>query len=315
MFSKIKNFLIKKSRSISKIDLVYEDTRSLVKVNDLKSPKINLGQIQALLNRQRTDIKSIQDVEFQVFSQFGDDGIIQYLISQLDIPNKVFIEFGVENYTEANTRFLTINNKWSGLVIDGSKQNIEYIKQDVVSWSNDLHATHAFITTENINDIISDFLAQGYPSEIGILSVDIDGNDYYVWKAINTVNPIIVIAEYNGLYGADKAWTIPYQADFFRLDADPTSTYWGASLKCLYLLAQDKGYEFVGCNSNGNNAYFIRKDKLKNLKPLTCEEGFVPAVYREYVDKDGNRVHASKRLDLIRGMQMLNIETNQLDTI
>ena len=314
MWSKLRLFIRNKSYAIDRIHHVEKELSNYIK-NDLKSPKINLGQIQALLNSQRNNIKSIQDVEFQVFSQFGDDGIIQYLINQLDIPNKVFIEFGVENYTEANTRFLTINNKWSGLVIDGSKENIEFIKSDAISWSNDLHATHAFITKDNINTIITDFLAKGYPSEIGILSVDIDGNDYHVWKAINTVNPVIVIAEYNGLYGAEKAWTIPYQADFFRLDADPTSTYWGASLKCLYLLAHDKGYEFIGCNGNGNNAYFIRKDKLKDLKPLTCEEGFTPAVYREYIDNEGNRLHASKRLDLIRGMKMLNTETNQLDTI
>lgn len=314
MFSKLRSFIRDKSYAVDRIHHLERELKVLFG-NDLKSPKVNLGQIQTQLNKQRTDITSIHDVEFQVFSQFGDDGIIQYLINKLDIPNKVFIEFGVENYTEANTRFLLINNKWSGLVIDGSEQNVNYIKRDVVSWSNDLHATHSFITTENINKLITDFLAKGYPDEIGILSVDIDGNDYHVWKKINTVNPVIVIAEYNALYGSEKAWTIPYQPDFFRLDADPTSTYWGASLKCLYLLAQEKGYEFIGCNSNGNNAYFIRKDKMKDLKPLTCAEGFVSAIYREYFDANFDRMQASRRLDLIRGMKMLNIETNELDTI
>ncbi|MBK0380650.1 hypothetical protein [Mucilaginibacter segetis] len=314
MFSKIKAFLRGKSYAIDQVHEVRRDLKELFG-NDLKSPKVNLGQIQAYLNNQRTAINSITDVEFQVFSQFGDDGIIQYLVNKLDIPNKVFIEFGVENYKESNTRFLLINNKWSGLVIDGGKQNIDYIKRDAVSWANNLHAVHAFITTENINQIIGGFLAKGYPSEIGILSVDIDGNDYFVWKEINTVNPIIVIAEYNAVFGAEKAWTIPYQEDFYRLDADPTSQYWGASLKCLCILAEEKGYYFIGCNSNGNNAYFIRKDKIADLKPLSCAEGFMQATYREYIDENWDRLYGEERLELIRGKKMLNIETNQIEII
>jgi hypothetical protein len=283
--------------------------------NDLKNPKVNLGQIQSYLNRQRSDIRSLADAEFQVFSQWGDDGIIQYLVNKLDIPNKVFVEFGVENYKESNTRFLLINNKWSGLVIDGSKANIDYIKQDVVSWSNDIHATNAFITTDNINGLIGDFLAKGYPSEIGILSVDIDGNDYWVWEKIDVVNPVIVIAEYNAVFGAENAWTIPYKADFYRLENDNTYQYWGTSLKALCLLAERKGYHFVGCNSNGNNAYFVRKDKIKDLKPLQCAEGFMEAAFREYVDANGDRPAGAKRLQLIKGRQIFNVEKGQLETI
>lgn len=314
MLSKIRSFIRNKSYSVDRIHHV-EQKLEMLFGNDLKNPKVNLGQIQTYLNKQRTDVKSLHDVEFQVYSQFGDDGIIQYLIHKLDIPNKVFIEFGVENYKESNTRFLLVNNKWSGLVIDGSATNVDYIKRDVLSWSNDLHASHSFITAENINDIITNFLKKGYPDEIGILSVDIDGNDYHVWKAINTVNPVMVIAEYNALFGVEKAWSIPYQADFFRLDADPTSTYWGASLKCLCLLAAEKGYDFIGCNSNGNNAYFIRKDKMGSLKPLKCHEGYVAATYREYFDADYNRMQGSERLNLIRGMKILNTETGQLEVI
>src|ERR1700722_4481629 len=119
MFKKIKSFIIKKSGQLNKVDELYYLQR-----NDLKSPKVNLGQIQARLNTQLEEISSLQDVEFQVFSQWGDDGIIQYLIGNIDIRHKTFIEFGVENYRESNTRFLLINNNWSGLVIDGSKENI-----------------------------------------------------------------------------------------------------------------------------------------------------------------------------------------------
>ena len=280
--------------------------------NDLKSAKINLGQIQAYLNNQRSSIAHLSDVEFQVFSQWGDDGIIQYLINKIDIPNKTFIEFGVENYKESNTRFLLINNKWHGLVIDGSKDNIDFVKRDPISLTNHLFSKESFITKENINSIIEkEFLQKGYDSELGILSVDIDGNDYWVWKEINVVKPIITILEYNAVYGDEKPWTVPYRPDFVW-DRSP---YWGASLKAHCEISEKKGYYFIGCNSNGNNAYFVRKDKIGDLKPLTCKEGFSKASFRLYKNGLNERLSASEALDQIRGMEVFNVETNQLEKI
>jgi hypothetical protein len=310
MFRKIKSFIIKKSGQLNKVDELYYLQR-----NDLKSPKVNLGQIQARLNSQLEEISSLQDVEFQVFSQWGDDGIIQYLIGNIDIRHKTFIEFGVENYREANTRFLLINNNWSGLVIDGSKENIDYIKQDNISWAYDIHAVHAFITKDNINSLIHGFLEQGYDKEIGILSVDIDGNDYWVFEQIDVVNPVVIIVEYNAVFGKEKMWSIPYKENFYRLDEHKSYQYWGASLKAFCRLADKKNYYFVGCNTNGNNAYFVRKDKIGKLKPLTCEEGFVESKFREYVNEKGERVGGWKRLDLIKGMPIYNLETGNIEPI
>ena len=116
---------------------------------------------------------NIQDAEFSVFSQWGDDGIIQYLIHTIGITNKTFIEFGVENYREANTRFLLINNNWKGLVIDGSEKNIQYIKNDAISWNYSLNAVAKFITKENLNSLIEN---NGFKGEIGILHIDVDGD-------------------------------------------------------------------------------------------------------------------------------------------
>ena len=284
-------------------------------LDDLKSPKVNLGQIQSFLNNQRQFVASLNEVEFQVFSQWGDDGIIQYLVNKLEIPNKVFIEFGVENYKESNTRFLIINNKWSGLVIDGSKENINFIKRDSISWAYDLHATHSFITKENINQLISDFLKKGYSSEIGLLSIDIDGNDYWVWEAIVVVNPIIVVVEYNSVFGPEKTWSIPYDAGFYRLANDNTYQYWGASLNAFIFLAKRKGYTFVGCNSNGNNAYFIRNDKILTFKELDSTEGFVEAKFREYTDEFGDKPAGSKRLNLIKGREIFNVVSGSIEVI
>ena len=134
-----------------------------------------------LVNRLRDDFvyDNIQEAEFKVFSQFGDDGIIQYLVNRVEIPagRRRFIEFGVENYRESNTRFLLLNNNWSGLILDGSAENINSIKNDQIYWKHELTAVHSFIDRDNINELIA---ANGFAGEVGILSIDIDGNDYWI---------------------------------------------------------------------------------------------------------------------------------------
>jgi hypothetical protein len=276
-----------------------------------KSPKVNLGQMQNRLNLQRDDIKLLADVEFQVFSQFGDDGIIQYLISKLDIPNKTFVEFGVENYREANTRFLLVNNNWKGLVIDGSQKNIKYIKKDQLSNLFQLYSKCAFITKDNINELISEM---NFEPDLGLLSVDIDGNDYWVWKAIEVVKPIIVVSEYNADFGIDHPWSIPYEADFV-IGAKYPVNYWGVSLLSLCDLAEEKGYSFVGCNSQGNNAYFVRNDKLGGLKKLNCAEGYSTAKFYMARDLAGNRLELKQRYSNIVGLPIYNTRTNLIEKI
>lgn len=283
--------------------------------NDLKSPKILLGQIMARLNQEKKLINELTEVEFQVFSQWGDDGIIQYLVNHIDIPNKTFVEFGVENYRESNTRFLLVNNKWHGLVIDGSENNISYIKKDPIFWATHLYARQAFIVKNNINELIqSELLDKGYNREIGILSVDIDGNDYWIWETINVVDPVIVIVEYNAVFGSENKWTIPYIEDFVRNKYDNTRQYWGASLNAFCFLAEMKGYDFIGCNSNGNNAYFVKKEKNK-FKKLTAKEGYKRAFFREYKNEKNEYVSAQDAPKLLKGKKIFDLDKNKITEI
>jgi hypothetical protein len=255
--------------------------------------------------------ENIQDAEFKVFSQFGDDGIIQYLINHIEIPHQTFIEFGVENYTESNTRFLLINNNWKGLVIDGNRANIDYIRRDSLYWKYDLTAVPAFVDKDNINKLL---LENNFSGEIGILSIDIDGNDYWVWESIHVVDPIIVIIEYNSVFGDRYAITVPYDPNFNRTKAHFSNLFWGCSLKALGLLAEKKGYVFVGSNSQGNNAYFVRKDKLGRLKPLRIEEGYVKSKFRDSRDREGHLSHLSgeERLKVIGDMLVYDLEKSKL---
>jgi hypothetical protein len=271
-----------------------------------------------LIKQMKTQgvLPRLADAEFKVFSQFGDDGIIQYLLQQVDVPKekRKFIEFGVQDYQESNTRFLLMNDNWSGLILDGSASNISKVIADAQFWRHDLTAVAAFIDRDNVNDL---FAQNGFEGEIGLLSVDIDGNDYWVWESIDIVNPIIVVCEYNSVFGAEHAVTVPYDPLFQRGAAHYSNLYWGVSLKALCLLAASRGYAFVGCNSAGNNAYFVRLDKLGSLRPLECAEGYVEAKFRESRNRNGELTYlpANKRLSEITQMPIFDVERQSVAPI
>lgn len=279
-------------------------------LNEIEQHKFVNGQILVRLQKEIINYKNLSELEFKVFSQYGDDGIIQFLINKLPIKSQLFIEFGVEDYHESNTRFLLMNNNWKGLVIDGSLQNINLIKKESISWRYDLTAIHSFITKDNINEI---FTNNGFIGEIGILSIDIDGNDYWVWKNINTVKPAIVIAEYNSVFGAEHAITVPYIPEFERSKYHYSCLCWGASLKALNMLANEKGYYFVGCNSAGNNAYFVSNEYKNTIKEISIEKGFVCSKFRESRDDKGNLTFLSgnDRLNVIKDCLVYHIEKNK----
>ena len=213
---------------------------------------------------------SIESSEFSVYSQNGEDGIIDFLLHILDLSAypRAFVEFGEENYTESNTRFLLKLRNFQGLVIDGSQANIDYIKRDEVYWKHDLHAKCAFITKDNINAIIQEWLDSRDLDNVALLSIDIDGNDYYVWENLTCIAPAIVVIEYNAIFGATQSVSIPYREDFDRFKAHYSGLYFGASIRALIDLGSHKGYAFVGADSSGTNLFFVKREILKNTQPF-----------------------------------------------
>jgi len=280
--------------------------------NELASSKMLIGKLHAERVKNIKEFYPIHAAEFKVFSQFGDDGIIQHLLTRLQIERErqVFVEFGVEDYSEANTRFLLENNNWRGLVMDGSRDNVKKIRRADYYWRHDLTAKAVFITRENINDVIEQ---AGFSGELGILHIDIDGNDYWVWQALEVVNPIIVIVEYNSVFGDRAAVTVPYDQKFERTKKHYSNLYWGASLKALWVLGQKKGYELVGSNSAGNNAYFVRRDKLGDFRPLKAEEAYVESRFRESRDADGRLTFFTghERLKAIENLPVYDVEAGK----
>lgn len=270
----------------------------------------------AILARQVASIdqpESLAQVEFRVYSQFGDDGIIQWLISHLDSLPKRFVEFGVEDYTEANTRFLMVNNGWRGLVMDGSKSNIERLRRRPWFWRCDLEARACFLTRENVEEQILSW-ANGH--DIGILHIDVDGNDYWLWEALNRVQPSVVIMEYNAIFGAERAITVPYRADFARLSAHHSGQYYGASLEALTHLASAKGYALVGTNSAGNNAYFVSRALLNDqVREIPVVDAYTPPIFRESRDARGNLDYRdlAARHASTSGLPVVNVKTGETE--
>tara|TARA_B100000787_G_C16196535_1_gene301283 strand:- start:1433 stop:2314 length:882 start_codon:yes stop_codon:yes gene_type:complete len=261
----------------------------LFKLKNLNKQQNDLKILTGLsLLEQKKDTKNINDHELKIFSQFGEDGIIDFLVKKINLQNKTFIEFGVEDYEESNTKFLLEAKNWKGLVIDSSQRFIDIIKKQDFYWRNNLIAVKAFITVENIDNLIKkNFLH----NDVGLMSIDIDGNDYWVWKAIKAHKPAIVIIEYNARFGYEKSVSIPYKKDFDRITEHHSSIYFGASLMALYKLGKEKGYSLVGTNTNGNNSFFVRDDFIKkslDLKIFTPEQCFHFNSFNELRDKNGN---------------------------
>jgi len=274
------------------------------------------GRSIALQNAERAPLNDLHDAEFKVFSQFGEDGILQYLIreTQISIEEKIFIEFGVQNYSESNTRFLLMNDHWKGLIIDGSKQYINSVKNQDIYWRHDLTAIDAWIDRDNINQIIGD---AGFSGDAGILSIDIDGNDYWVWEKIDIVNPVIVVVEWNSVYGFNHAVTVPYNPAFQRENAHYSCLYWGASISAFSHLASKKGYSLLCSNRAGNNLFFVRNDRLGRLTPLSPEQAYVESSFRDSRDESGklNFLGGEKRLAEILDLPVVYVIDGSTTTL
>jgi hypothetical protein len=280
----------------------------------LDAVRAQLGGLESRL-LHNSETASLREAEFRVFSQFGEDGIIQYLIRRVAIENEIFIEFGVEDYSESNTRFLLVNDNWRGLVMDGGDRHVAFVHRTGLDWRHDIEAKVAFIDCDNVNPLIA---AAGIRGDIGLLSVDIDGNDYWVLDALDLVSPRILVVEYNSNFGAEATVTVPYDPAFERGRAHWSHLYWGASLAALDGVATRKGYALVGGNSAGNNAFWVREDVLGELPRATVDEAYSLSRFRESRDESGELSYVRDREDrlaIIRTMPVWDVEAERTVTI
>jgi len=225
------------------------------------------------LLREGGPLPTFDDVGFSSFSQNEEDGILLYLFSLIGTANKTCVELGAGDGMENNTANLIVNHGWTGLLVDGDAANVargrEFYQRCPTTFCFPPTFAQGWIDAEGIDALIT---TNGIHGEIDLLSIDIDGNDYWVWKAVESIRPRVVVVECHNIWTADRAVTIPYRRDFNKYDVHPD--YSGASLLALVKLGRAKGYRLVGCHRYGFNAFFVREGiaeaALPEVAPETC---------------------------------------------
>jgi hypothetical protein len=280
--------------------------------NNFETILLNQGKLLSAIN-QNKKYTTLSDYEFKIFSQWGEDGIIDFLIREVPINNKTFIEFGVEDFLESNCRFLLMNSDWNGFVIDASIKNIEKLKISNYYWKYNLNALCAFIDKDNINELLK---KSNFDKDLGILSIDIDGNDYHVLNNINYFNPRIIICEFNPVFGTDQKITVPYDPKFYRTKKHYSNLYWGTSINALIFLLNKREYTLIGTGMLGCNAYFVKNSLLTDhLKKIAKKPFHFNFNFRESRDTDGNLnfLTSEQRAKEIENMEVLNIESGKIE--
>lgn len=250
--------------------------------------------------------------EFAAFSQYGEDGILQFLVKATGIRDdeRTFVEFGVGDYREANTRLLVLKDGWRGLVLDCDRDAVSRIRSSEIAWRYSVRAVNAWITKETINETLRE---TGGERARGVLSIDIDGNDYWVWREIVSPRPVIVVVEYNSLFGYKRPVSVPYDSAFRRFRAHHSGLYWGCSLAALESLGKEKGYALICSNSAGNNAFFVREDRLGELRTRTAREAWRRPAFCDVRDEKGQLIWLpiEERIRMIESLPVVDVETGE----
>lgn len=226
------------------------------------------------LSERVNDPKCLEKYGFKVYSQNDEDGIIEEIFNRIQTTNKKFIEFGVQDGIESNGHYLLLKG-WTGFWIECDGNAVREINKKFanVIKNKKLSVAKEYITKDNINTIFEKY---GMTGEIDLLSIDIDGNDYYVWENITVVNPRVVVIEYNAKIPPSCEWVMPYCEEHMWDGGDKH----GASLAALEKLAYQKGYVLVGTNISGVNAFFVRKDCInESFAARTVKELYNPPRY------------------------------------
>jgi len=218
--------------------------------------------------------------ERRVYSQQGEDGIIEEIFKRINTTDKFFVELGCFDCISMSNTALLLEQEWSGVQFD---------RDSSIAYSLTLNPRANFhavsITAENVNDILR---SHGVPREFDLLSLDIDGNDYWVWRALD-YKPRVAVLEYNGHGEAADSKTIAYDPGFFY----DCSDYFGATLLALKKLGEKKGYTLIYAESRGVNCFFVRAEYAHFFEPVpSIEEMWRPLSCRPY------RVDDRKMVDI-----------------
>lgn len=231
--------------------------------------------LQLQLLPRNTDARRLVAHEHKAFSQNGEDGAIGEIFRRIGIQSRFFVEIGVGDGLENNTTLLLLQG-WSGTWIEGSSKNCQNIRQRFRRQlaSGQLQLIEAVATQENVSDLIRPTLGH---KNLDLLSVDVDRNTYHVWKGLSGLSARVAVIEYNALFPPQMHW----------IASDTPSRWWngssyfGASLAALSALGNSQGFNLVGCDLTGTNAFFVAEQECGDcfLLPYTPENHYEPLRY------------------------------------
>lgn len=237
--------------------------------------------------RHPSSVLKFSDCGFRAFSQNEEDGLLLFIFSNIGTVSKSVLEVGCGAGVESNSANLIINHHWNGTIVDLKNTNTRraesfYSKvKETKIWPPRI--INQKVTAENINGIVKGAMVNG---ELDLLSIDVDGIDYWLWNSVTYCSPRVLVIETNHLWGSSASVTVPYSADFEPIFTEHGSDYAGASIPALVKLGKTKGYTFVGANRFATNAFFVRDDCMAGL--LT--EVDVESVFSHPRAKFGNEV-------------------------
>lgn len=241
-------------------------TRLLKAQTDQKVAQLVLQQQFKAEFRATQKALDFREVGFRQYSQFEEDGILLYLFSLIPPRNRRCLELCAGDGIECNTANLIVNHGWWGWLFDGDEERVQRGRAFYqVHKDTFLHPptfTRGWITAESVNQLVAD---AGLRGPIDLLSLDLDGNDYWIWKALDVVEPLVVVCEVNNAVPPDLAVTIPYDPNFV-LDSF-ANDFRSVSLSAMVALGREKGYRLVGTHRFGFNAFFIKHGYAEGILP------------------------------------------------
>jgi len=280
-----------------------------------KSLILNADSHFSLKRRNYSNIKNLKDLEFKVFSQNGEDGIIDYLINALNIQKLKFVEIGVGDYTECNTKFLINNYPFRGLLCDVNSILKDNVKDTYDAHRGSIKIFNDYITRDNILEVLK---SNDFTERLNLFSIDIDSMDYYIIEKLPNEISDIFIAEYNQNFGPNLEVTVPYSDQFDRFKYHYSGQCYGLSLRALINLMKKKGYVFLGCNVECCNAFFILESKKDLIKLSFPDENDLTSYFNDYVcdvrDKNGKILNISinERLEYIKDCNIIDLSNNNI---
>jgi hypothetical protein len=231
-------------------------------------------------------LPSLRDVGFRVHSDVDEDGILLYVFSLLGDHPRTLVDIGSASVSASNTANLLQRHSWTGLLVDADESSVEDARRAYAGHVMPPQLVCSFVTAENVNSILRE---NGAIGEIGLLCIDIDGMDYWIWRAIDVIAPLVVLIEFQDILGPERSVTVPYSPDF-RVRDHPVNAhsndYAGASLSAMVKLGREKGYRLVGVNRLGFNAFFVRNDLVPDLLPEVSAKECLVHPWNEYGQRE-----------------------------